>query len=45
MMKMSCAKLFHTGNTRTSFSRSKYTMFASLFLVVEVLRWVQRGLR
>jgi len=40
MMKMSCDKLIHTGNTHTSLSLSKYTMFASLFLVVEVLRWV-----
>ena len=43
--EMSRDKLFHAGNAPTSFSLSKYTMFASLFLVVKLLRWAQRALR
>ena len=38
MMKMSCDKLFHTGNTHTSLSLSKYTKFVFPFLVEKVLR-------
>ena len=43
--EMSGDKLFHTGNAHTSFSLSKFTKFLLPFLVVKVLRWVQRALR
>ena len=38
--EMSRDKLFHTGNTHTSLSLSKYTKFVFPFLVEKVLRWV-----
>ena len=45
IIEIAFEKLFNTRNLRTSFKCYKCSMFVTLFLVLNVLRWMQRALR
>ena len=44
IIEIAFEKLLNTGNLRTSFKCYKCSMFVMLFLVLNVLRWMQRAL-